>query len=80
MKGKSWEHTAKVKAKVGPQPPIGTQTKLHQRDSKHMKNQAEKGIRLPFLCFWFLFFNKGSSPILGWIFISVCTLPVLNEC
>lgn len=57
MKGKSCEHTAKVKAKVGPQPPIGTQTKLHQGDSKHMKNQAEKGIRLPFLCwFWFCFF------------------------
>lgn len=77
MKGKSWEHTAKVKANVGPQPAIRTHTKLHQAESKHMKNQAEKGIKLAFLC---SFLNKGSGLILSWIFISVCTLLVLSEC
>lgn len=40
-----------------------------------MKNQAEKGKKKNFLCF----FNKGSSLILSWIFISVCTFPVLNK-
>lgn len=52
MKGRSWEHTAKVKAEAGPQPAIGTHTKLHQEESEDMKNQAEKGIKLPFLCFF----------------------------
>lgn len=76
IKGKKLGTQPRWKQKQGPQPVIGTCTKLHQRQSEQ-KNGAEKGIKLPFLCFGV--FNKGSSLILSWIFISVSSLPILNE-